>query len=490
MDAAYKDVSNLGKETPLQWDRFNTLISTIEKKLQNYESEPPLEITPNVEFELTEICSKFHFSIVNADLESTKIWIHQFYSYSYQNVISDLQELHSNFIIPDINIIIANEVNVFDLEMRQKAIEIIYNLINTTTEVSEVFLHCNTIQLLSDFIIGNDELSSLHFSALKCIRKFSSHCENCQERVCECFPLNFFEKHLSTLSDDRKVDRFHIEIFSIFKSVSKFELHPELIEYIFNIFDYFIDFSDDILTICLLGIFNLTKIQDPLFWSAPLKKSRLPIILSNSLNHHDFTISQSTLLLIASIYKQKQEIPHFNLGLIIDKLHYKDEENLNQNSLVRYYASATLYEIIKGDKEYIHIIIANHFLDAFKDVFDDSPFDVKFELIRSLEEIAINGYPADKLELIKNNFIHYFIEMIEIGNDEQIVRLIDSLGNLFAIVLNDPNNQKICFESFRNTPNNIVIKDCAMSPFPEVSGRAIQLLSLIDTIYGKISNVC
>ena len=74
-----------------------------------------------------------------------KIWIHQFYSYSYQNVISDLQELHSNFIIPDINIIIANEVNVFDLEMRQKAIEIIYNLINTTTEVSEVFLHCNTI---------------------------------------------------------------------------------------------------------------------------------------------------------------------------------------------------------------------------------------------------------------------------------------------------------------------------------------------------------
>lgn len=472
----YKKAPHLSKGA-LKWDRFSVLSSDIEKGMPDGESNQAESIS--CEYQFLEICNNIQKAMNEEDAESTKFWFQQLFNYAYLNGISDSLP---SFIVPDILFIIANENEEFDVDFRKLAVDVFFALLKCISDVSDFFTQCNAVPLLTFNILNDDDLFPLHVTVLQCIKKISNHCINCQRFVCNCIQDNnfhFFQKWLSDLEDNQNVNEIHIEIFSILKNISKFTFDDDdyddndLVEDCFNIFTAFMDYSDDLLKISLLGLGNLINFQSRTDWYKLYEGSELQYKLPKYLAHKDFTIKQSALLVIASIYRQRQNVHSPNFGQIVDLLHYNDELNESNASAVRYYAAVAINEIIKDNPDFIHLIVsAFYFLDAFEDIFDASSFDVKCELIYSLEEVAINGYPSEKFNLIKNGFIKYFVHIIDNGDKSQILRAIDSLDVLFS-----GDYKEMCYNYFYHSPNYKIVFDLSESPDNIIKERACQFLN-------------
>lgn len=483
MDLSYKEVDYLSKDEPNVWDRFSFLSNNIEKSMKDKKSDKSEEETITCEYQFLEICTQFQISMQNEDPESSAFWLQQLFYYTSLNIISDSIP---PFTVPDIIFIIANENEKFSLETRKYALDVVYNFLDGILDISDYFVQCNAVSLFSVFILDDDNLCPLHLPALKCLKKIAGHCEDCQACVCQNLNFKFIDKWLAELAESKIVNEIHIEIFSIFKNISKFLLdYPtydedgvdneeeiNLVTVCFNSFLSFMDYSDELLRISLLGIGNIMNFQSRSDWYKIYENSQLSENLPRYLKYGDFTIIQTSLLVIASIYRQKQNTPSPNFRQIVGLLHHNDEENESSSSSVRYYAAVAINEIIKDDAEFIHLIIKCDYLIIIHEIYDKSSYDVKQQISISLNEIAINGYPEDKVQIIQNDFLKYFIEMVDNGDDEQILQTIRALDVLFS-----GNYKKNCYEWFRNSPNYTNIFNLSEYPGDEVRNRAIDFLN-------------
>lgn len=483
MDLSYKEIDYLTKDEPNVWDRFSFLSNNIEKNMKDKSSDKSSEETITCEYQFLEICTQFQISMQNEDPEKSAFWIQQLFNYTSLNIISDSIP---PFTVPDIIFIIANENGKFSIETRKCALDVVYNFLNRVLDISDYFVQCNAVSLFSISILDDDDLHPLHLPALKCLKKIAGHCEDCQSFVCQSLNFGFINKWLAELAESKIVNEIHIEIFSIFKNISKFlldyKIYDEddsdndeeinLVTVCFNSFLSFMDYSDELLRISLLGIGNIMNYQSRSDWYKIYENSLLSENLPRYLRHGDFAIIQTSLLVIASIYRQKQNTPSPNFNQIAGLLYHKDEENKSSSSSVRYYAAVAINEIIKDDADFIHLIIKCGYLVIIHDIYDESSFDVKQQISNSLNEIAINGYPEDKVQIIQNDFFKYFIEMVDNGDDEQILKTIRALDVLFT-----GNFKKNCYECFYNSPNYTNIFNLSEYPGDEVRNRAIDFLN-------------
>ena len=427
---------------------------------------------------------KLHFNTKNTNGTVESVFtLHNFLFNNRINCCSD------NECINILNILIfvaKNYLKIFTIEVRVSALDCVFHLLHDSKNVCCYLAENNFIDFLANEIILDNELRGLHLFAYKCMRIIAGHCENCQDFVCENLPINDILGLFCALpSDDGvtkteyqtdfvfEVNEIHREIMLLLKNISKFPLHPDLIKFCFDMFLQSISLinqSVEMAKIGLLGVCYLTE-QPREYWYTIYEQSDLFCSLSLLLQNSDPIVKQSSLLLLSSIYHQNQFIQGLPIDIIVDLLHYEDEQGQIQLSL-RYYTAIAIQQIMQQDKDLIYRMVCSGLIDAITDIYDSSSYSVKSKLVDCLIIIALNGRPSDKLEVIKKNCIPYLINIIINGEEKQIFKALDSMDLLFSGPY-----KSLCYESFLHCPDKDYIAELVTNSSEIISHKAIEFMN-------------
>ncbi|OHT02809.1 hypothetical protein TRFO_29939 [Tritrichomonas foetus] len=487
----YKD-DNTEERSPKQTNYFVTA-EIFEKKIIDDNIKIVLE--NNIEVSFPNLCMTLKRAMEDKNVPEICSTISMIFKFVSTVVIHDIQDLQFFGLILNLLFIIENNVDLFDMDTRICSINIISSLIHKSTTICDFITSFNIVSFFVEGILFNNDLFPLHFHVIKCLQKIANHCSDCQNNICEKLPCEYIYNVFGIPIYDEDTDyeivindeieknyenenkEMKKEILLLLKNISKWALHPDLIEYCFNMFLLWISSSSTEKDIGLLGICYLTK-QPRECWYKLFEQSFLYAEITVYLKGDPKTI-ESTLFLLSSIYAENQFVKGLQYSNIIDLLHYDDNPT---HTSIRHLAAKTLNKIMKQDPNFIKLLIKGGLLDAFHDVFDESSFDVKAKLVSCLETIALFGESSDKVDLINNNGIMYLMNIIQYGNEQQICNAIRALENLFK-----ENIKKICYESFWNTPGHEIIFEMSKNINKEVASLASQFLNCyFPLVNGKI----
>lgn len=340
-------------------------------------------------------------------------------------------------------IFIFNSRNIFGLCFQELSIKIMNILINKKDDIAEIIISNRMLPALFRMIEFCDK--RMCFEILYCFTKLAEHCQNCQDNVIKFAPLQKITEILN-MNDN---DLFDISL-NFLVTISKYPLDSSVVEYCFCEFIYILDKQNYTSWKSILGIAYLIEendISNELFYNSNLNEIITITIISN-----DYLMIQATLFLISNIYKMGLNVLGMSFIPIIGKLHFNYSKDYELSNQIVIFTATAIKNIAKQDVNYINIMIENGLFEATNDVFQKSSFIIKRSILDYLYCIVKHGCSGNRSKLIDFNILEIFLEMIELGEDSDILKGIKSISYCF-----EENTREKCIMKLQKIQNSEII---------------------------------